>query len=74
MADGLIFAYRVDTGERVRIPPVHMDIWPGVFTLEPPTAAAPAEPTQLPAAGGKKKPAKGTTTEAPAAGDDNQKE
>lgn len=48
----LIHAYRTDNGELVQIPESHLQIFPGVFTREPPTepdpdtevAAAPAAP------------------------------
>ncbi len=77
MSDGLIFAYRADTGQRVRIPASHMRIWPNVFTLTPPTTEPiipPVDPDPPVLLDGDTKPTKGSKPKAPANGDDYQKE
>ena len=39
MKHGFVKAYRADTGEEVRIPATHLDIFPDAFTTTPPAAA-----------------------------------
>lgn len=38
--DDFTFAYRADTGEQVRIPKAHLEVFPGAFTLSAPRRPA----------------------------------